>query len=56
MMEHEEHHQDYYESAYERLINKSVPFYALDISGLKWTEIDTQDDFLTAEKMFKTPS
>ncbi len=52
MMEDEENHQEYYESAYERLIDKNVPFYALDISGLKWTEIDTKEDFITAEKIF----
>ena len=38
-------HQEYYEGAYERLIEKDVPFYALDISGLKWIEIDTSEDF-----------
>jgi len=24
----------------------------LDISGLKWTEIDTQEDFVLAENIF----
>lgn len=52
MMEDEQNHQEYYESAYERLIEKNVPFYALDISGLKWTEIDTKEDFITAERIF----
>jgi len=52
MMEDEKNHQEYYESAYERLIEKSVPFYALDISGLKWTEIDTKEDFIIAERIF----
>jgi len=51
MMEDGENHQEYYEGAYERLIEKNVPFYALDISGLKWTEIDTKEDFITAENM-----
>ncbi|MDA8605303.1 phosphocholine cytidylyltransferase family protein, partial [Gammaproteobacteria bacterium] len=41
MMKDEQYHQEYYEAAYERLIEKDVPFYALDISGLRWTEIDT---------------
>lgn len=53
MMENEQNHQEYYEGAYERLIDKNVPFYALDISGLKWTEIDTQEDFVTAKKIFE---
>ena len=52
MMQDEQNHQEYYEGAYERLIAKFVPFYALDISGLKWTEIDTQEDFMLAENIF----
>ncbi len=52
MMEDEQNHQEYYESAYERLIVKNVPFYALDISGLRWTEIDTKEDFIIAERIF----
>ncbi len=56
MMADKENHQDYYEAAYERLIEKKVPFYALDISGLKWTEIDTKEDFVTAENMFVSPT
>lgn len=52
MMEKEENHQQYYEGAYERLMEKAVDFHALDISGLKWTEIDTREDFATAEKIF----
>ncbi len=51
MMKDEQYHQEYYEAAYERLIEKNVPFHALDISGLKWTEIDTKEDFLTAESL-----
>lgn len=52
MMEEEENHQEYYEGAYERLFEKDIPFHALDISGLRWTEIDTKEDFATAEKIF----
>ncbi len=51
MMKDEQYHQEYYEAAYERLIEKGVPFHALDISGLKWTEIDTKEDFRTAESL-----
>ncbi len=54
MMQDEQNHQEYYEAAYERLIEKDVPFYALDISGLKWTEIDTKEDFITAKKIFNS--
>lgn len=52
MMNDERNHQEYYEVAYEKLIKKNVPFYALDISGSKWTEIDTKEDFIKAEKIF----
>jgi choline kinase len=52
MMQDEKNHQQYYEAAYERLIEKEVPFYALDISGLKWIEIDTKEDFITAKEIF----
>ena len=52
MMEDEQNHQEYYESAYERLIENHVPFYVLDITGLKWVEIDTQEDFATAKELF----
>lgn len=52
MMKDKKYHQTYYECAYNRLIEKNVPFHALNISGLKWTEIDTKDDFIRAEKIF----
>lgn len=45
-------HHEYYEGAYERLIAKSVDFYAVDITGQMWTEIDTFEDFQTANKIF----
>lgn len=54
MMEDEKNHQKYYEAAYERLIEKKVPFHALDISGLKWIEIDTKEDFIIAEQIFNS--
>jgi choline kinase len=52
MMQDSQNHQEYYEAAYERLIESDIPFYALDISGLKWVEIDTKEDFITAKKIF----
>ncbi len=52
MMEDRQNHQDYYEAAYERLIAKNVSFHALDITGSKWTEIDTREDFIAAERIF----
>ncbi len=52
MMADEKNHQAYYEGAYERLIEKDVAFHALDISGLKWSEIDTKADLGQAEEIF----
>ena len=52
MMQDKKNHQEYYEDAYERLIVNNVPFYALDISGLKWVEIDTREDFDLGIKIF----
>lgn len=52
MMEDKQNHQKYYESAYERLIEKKVPFHALEISELKWVEIDTREDLIEAESIF----
>jgi choline kinase len=52
MMRGEENLQEYYEGAYERLIKRGVAFHAVDITGLKWTEIDTRQDFETAERIF----
>ena len=55
MMTQEHNLQEYYEGAYERLIGKDVAFHALDITGLKWTEIDTRQDFNVAEELFALP-
>lgn len=52
MMKNKKNHQNYYESSYTELIKRNIPFHALNISGLKWVEIDTKNDFITAEKMF----
>ena len=52
MMRDKNNYQEYYEGAYERLIEQKIPFYALDITGLKWVEIDTKEDFHMAETMF----
>ena len=52
MMQDKKNHQEYCECAYERLIEKNISFNALDISGLKWIEIDTHEDFTLAVKIF----
>ncbi|MGF1907360.1 sugar phosphate nucleotidyltransferase [Aliivibrio salmonicida] len=52
MMKNKKNHQEYYEAGYERLIENNVIFNTLDITGLKWIEIDTLDDFAAAENIF----
>jgi choline kinase len=47
--------QEYYEAAYARLVRKDTVFYVLDITGLSWTEIDTNEDFDAANVMFNSP-
>lgn len=53
MMSSQYNHQDYYESAYENLISKSIEFHTVDITGLNWTEIDTVEDFEVAGRIFE---
>lgn len=55
MTENHGHARDYYEAAYARLVDKGIPFHALDITGMKWTEIDTAEDFAAANAMFGSP-
>ena len=43
------------ESAYEQLVKKGVPIHALDITGSKWTKIDSIEDFEAANAMFGSP-
>lgn len=54
MMKDKNNHQAYYEAAYERLIEKNTTFNTLDITGDKWTEIDTLADFDLAKSIFLT--
>ncbi|WP_324751776.1 phosphocholine cytidylyltransferase family protein [Roseovarius sp. Pro17] len=55
MMQSTAHYQEYYEAGYERLLAKGTVFHALDITGLNWTEIDTEADFAAANAMFGSP-
>ena len=53
MMQDVDNLQEYYEGAYERLIEKNTNFHAVDITGLDWCEVDTLRDLETAEKIFE---
>ncbi|MBP6882034.1 MAG: phosphocholine cytidylyltransferase family protein [Candidatus Levybacteria bacterium] len=54
LMEDEANYKEYYDDSYTTLVNKGVPFYAVDITGLKWVEIDTHADYALAEEVFAT--
>ncbi len=45
--------QEYYDDTYTTLVVRGVPMHAVDITGLKWVEIDTHEDFDRAELMFR---
>lgn len=52
MMRSDNNLRQYYEGAYERLIANDIDFHAVDITALNWTEIDTRQDYDTAERIF----
>lgn len=52
LMRDEKNHQEYYDDSYTTLVEKEIPFYAVDITGLKWVEIDTHQDYQRAQNMF----
>jgi choline kinase len=43
----------YYEAVFQQLMNSHVPFWACNIDGAKWTEIDTKNDLRRAQALFK---
>lgn len=45
--------QKYYDDTYTTLVKKNVPLAAVDVSGLKWVEIDTHTDLKKADLMFQ---
>lgn len=53
LMTYKENWQEYYDDSYTTLAGKGIPMYAVDITGLKWVEIDTIQDFRRAEKLFR---
>lgn len=46
------HRQSYYEVAYDALVRAGEPFRALDVTGLRWVEIDTPADYELAGRAF----
>lgn len=56
LMADEKNHQEYYDDSYTTLVEKGIPFYAVDITGLKWVEIDIHGDYQRAQDLFRSPS
>jgi len=52
LMQDKANWQEYYDDSYTTLVNQGVPFAAVDITGLKWVEIDTHEDYKKALEMF----
>ncbi len=52
LLKDEKNWQEYYDDSYTTLVNKGVPFEAVDITGLKWIEIDTHQDYIRAQELF----
>ena len=52
VLENEANYQEYYDDSYTTLVEKGLPFFAVDITGLKWVEIDTHEDFNKAQQIF----
>ena len=52
MMNDPANHQRYCEVAYDAIVHAGEPFKALDITGLRWVEIDTLEDYELAQRLF----
>lgn len=52
LMTNPKNYQQYYDDQYGVITQSGVPFYAVDITGLKWVEIDTHEDYQKAIKLF----
>lgn len=54
LMQDQANWKEYYDDSYTTLVTEGVPFGAVDITGLKWVEIDTHDDYARAKELFTT--
>lgn len=53
ILENKTNWNEYYDDSYTTLVNEGVRFGAIDITGLKWVEIDTHEDYEKANQIFK---
>lgn len=52
LMKDQKNHSQYYDDSYTTLVSMNHAFYAVDITGLKWVEIDTHEDYKLAHDLF----
>lgn len=52
LMEDTANWKEYYDDSYTTLVNQGVPFGVVDITGLKWVEVDTHEDYARAKELF----
>ena len=52
LMRAESNWQEYYDDSYTTLVHRGIPFHAVDITGLKWVETDSHDDYQRAQAIF----
>ncbi len=53
LMRDKKNYQEYYDDSYTTLVQNGVPFYTVDITGLKWVEIDNLSDYAHAQLLFQ---
>ncbi|MGH9471236.1 MAG: NTP transferase domain-containing protein [Terriglobales bacterium] len=44
--------RDYYEAAFQKMMDDGIVFHAVDVQGAKWVEIDTKSDLNRARELF----
>jgi len=52
LMKDKANYSRYYDDSYPTIVKAGLPMTAVDITGLKWVEIDTHDDYELALKTF----
>jgi len=53
LMEDPANWKEYYDDSYTTLVNQGVSFGVVDITDLKWVEIDTHEDYAKAKETFR---
>lgn len=52
LMKDQSNWKRYYDDTYTTLVKKGIPFGAANITGSKWVEIDTHEDYAKANSIF----